>query len=219
MASVRGDIFSGSAATPDAPVPGQAGGAQDDPDAGLTAIKSRDARFNKETFLSEVQSTFYLVEEAWTQQRPDVSRKVMSDSLWQQHRVQMEGYAGAGKRNVLDGLAVLSLTVIAVHSEAGYDTIAVRVLASSADYDVDDRSGKVLRGRKEVEQWQEDWTFQRSSSAITPEAGGTLTDKCPNCGAPLEVDLTGQCKYCKATISSGTYDWVLTRISQVPRAY
>lgn len=207
IAGIRGDIF-----------PGQSAPAADDPEVGLSAIKAKDARFNKDTFLGEVQKTFYLVEEAWTQQRPEMSRQVMSDNLWQQHRVQMEGYAGAGKRNVLDGLCVLSITVLAVHTDSDLDTITTRILASSADYDVDTRSSKLLRGSRNPAQWQEDWTFQRSASAHTPEAGGTLTDKCPNCGAPLDLDLTGVCKYCKAPVSSGTYDWVLARIARVPRA-
>ena len=38
-------------------------------------------------------------------------------------------------------------------------------------------------------------------------------------GAPLDLDLAGVCKYCKAPISSGAYDWVLARIAQVPAYY
>ena len=77
-------------------------------------------------------------------------------------------------------------------------------------------NGRVVRGNKQVNQWAEDWTFQRSGSATTPVGGGTLTAKCPNCGAPLDLDLAGTCKYCKAPVSSGAYDWVLARIAQLP---
>ena len=73
-----------------------------------------------------------------------------------------------------------------------------------------------------VQQWAEDWTFQRSASGRhhpVTRAVAPWTAKCPNCGAPLELDFTGVCKYCKALVSTGTYDWVLARIAQVPRAY
>jgi hypothetical protein len=43
-----------------------------------------------------------------------------------------------------------------------------------------------------------------------------MSQRCPNCGAPLDVDLAGVCKYCKASIMGGEYDWVLTRIEQLP---
>ena len=61
----------------------------------------------------------------------------------------------------------------------------------------------------------EDWSFQRSVDRHDPDGGGTLSVKCPNCGAPLDVDLAGVCKYCQAPVMSGDYDWVLARIGQV----
>jgi hypothetical protein len=109
--------------------------------------------------------------------------------------------------------------MIAAHTDQTYDTITVRVRAACADYDVDDQSGRVVRGNHRVGEWQEDWTFQRSSKAKTQPQGGTLSAKCPNCGAPLDVDLAGVCNFCKAPVMSGDYDWVLSRISQVPVAY
>ncbi len=210
ISTVRGDLFPGTAPAATGP---------ETADAGLAAIVAHDPGFNREAFLEQVQRTFFVVQEAWTQRKPEMSRQVMADSLWQQHRVQIQGYLDAHKRNVLEDLAVGDLTVIAAHSDASYDTVTVRVLAACADYDVDDRNDRVVRGNREVEQWMEDWTFQRSSSARTPTGGGTMTAKCPNCGAPLDLDLAGECRYCKAPVSSGAYDWVLARISQVPRAY
>ncbi len=211
ISTVRGDLFPGSEPPPSTGPEGS--------EAGLAAISGRDPGFNREVFLEQVQRTFFVVQEAWTQRKPEMSRQVMADGLWQQHRVQIQGYIDGHKRNVLEDLSVGSLTVIAAHTDANYDTVTVRVLAACADYDIDDRSEKVVRGDRRVEQWMEDWTFQRSSAAQTPAAGGTMTQKCPNCGAPLDLDLSGECRYCKAPVSSGAYDWVLARISQVPRAY
>jgi predicted lipid-binding transport protein (Tim44 family) len=204
--SVRGDLFPGTADTAMHP---------ESSAEGLAAITAHDPAFEKEAFLEQVQRTFFVVQEAWSQRKPDMSRQVMADGLWQQHKVQIQGYIDAHKRNVLEDLAVADLTIIAAHSDATYDTITVRVTACCADYDVDDQSGKIVRGNKAVENWMEDWTFQRSSSATTKPAGGTMSAHCPNCGAPLDLDLAGVCKYCKAPISSGQYDWVLARIAQV----
>jgi predicted lipid-binding transport protein (Tim44 family) len=208
--SVRGDLFPGSAPAATAP---------ESSEEGLAAITAHDPGFSKEAFLDQVQRTFFIVQEAWTERQPGLSRQVMADGLWQQHRVQIQGYTDAHKRNVLEDLSVGDLTIIAAHHDANYDTITVRVLAACADYDVNDQNGRVIRGDKHVGQWMEDWTFQRSGSATTPAGGGTLAQKCPNCGAPLDLDLSGACKYCKAPVSSGAYDWVLARIAQVPAYY
>ena len=203
---MQGDLFPGTAAAAAGP---------ESSEQGLATIVAHDPGFSREVFRQQVQRTFFIVQEAWTQRQPGLSRQVMADGLWQQHRVQIQGYLDAHKRNVLEDLAVGDLTIIGAHRDANYETITVRVLAASADYDVDDEHGRVIRGDKRVGQWTEDWTFQRSASATTPTGGGTLTAKCPNCGAPLDLDLEGECKYCKAPVSSGAYDWVLARIAQV----
>jgi predicted lipid-binding transport protein (Tim44 family) len=205
--SVRGDLFPGTHA--------DAHAAASPVEDGLAQIEAHDPAFSQEPFLESVQKSFFIVQEAWTDRKPEMSRQVMADGVWQQHQVQIQKYVDEHKRNVLEDLAVGDLRILSAHSDQTYDTITVRVFAACADYDVDDKSGKVVRGNKSVEQWQEDWTFQRSSSATTKPGAGTLNSKCPNCGAPLNVDLQGVCGYCHQPIMGGKYDWVLARISQV----
>ncbi len=206
-ASIPGELFPQSHA--------QAMQAASPVDVGLAAIKAHDPAFDLEQFTQQVQRSFFIVEEAWSERKPEMSRQVMADSLWLQHRDQIQGYVKGQKRNMLDYLAVSNIWPVAAHSDSNYDTITVRIVAACADYDVDDRNGRVVRGDKQVKQWAEDWTFERSSKAVTKEGGTALGAKCPNCGAPLDVDLSGTCRYCKAPIMSGEYDWVLARISQV----
>jgi predicted lipid-binding transport protein (Tim44 family) len=186
------------------------------PEAGIAAIQAHDPEFNIETFKSSVERSFFVVEEAWSELKPDMSRRVMADGLWQQHRTQIQGYQTNGTRNVLDGLAVGRVDLMSASTDDQFDTITVRIFAACADYDINVASGKVVRGnKKDMENWQEDWIFQRSSKATTKAGGGTMQERCPNCGAPLDVDLAGVCTHCRAPIMSGQYDWVLTRIDQV----
>ena len=39
-------------------------------------------------------------------------------------------------------------------------------------------------------------------------------NNCPNCGAPLAISMAGNCEYCSANVTSGEFDWVLSRIEQ-----
>ncbi|HVS44779.1 MAG TPA: TIM44-like domain-containing protein [Candidatus Dormibacteraeota bacterium] len=182
---------------------------------GIAAITAHDPAFDESAFIGEAERGFFVVQQAWTELKPDLSRRVMADGIWQQHRTQIEQYVAQGRRNVLEQLAVGNARIIAAHSDQSYDTLTLRFLAACADYDIDVKSGRIVRGNRSVDQWSEDWVFQRSSSATTNPKGGTLSSKCPNCGAPLDLDLAGVCSYCKAPVMSGRYDWVLTRIDQV----
>ncbi|HVM63793.1 MAG TPA: TIM44-like domain-containing protein [Acidimicrobiales bacterium] len=183
---------------------------------GLAAITAHDPAFDVEAFKASVERCFFIVEQAWSDQKPEMSRRVMADGIWQQHRAQIEQHQRNGTRNMLDGLAVGKVSIVGASSDQQHDTITARILATCADYDVQASSGKVVRGDKHtMTPFQEDWVFQRSSSATTPTSGGTMDQHCPNCGAPLDLDLAGVCRYCRAPVMSGQYDWVLIRIDQV----
>jgi len=185
---------------------------------GLAEITAHDPGFNEADFLSDVNRAFFTIQQAWTERRPEISRQVMHDGIWQQHQFQIQQYLTANKANVLENLAIQNTRLVAADSDDAFDTIVVRFFASCADYDIDlsDDKHKVTRGSKRIEPWAEDWVFQRSAKAVTKPNGGTMAKKCPNCGAPLDLDLAGICKYCRAPVMSGEFDWVLTRIEQLP---
>lgn len=189
-----------------------------DVEAGLTKIKEHDPAFNEDDMLSDVNRAFFTIQQAWTERKPELSRQVMHDGIWQQHKFQIDQYISANKQNVLENLAIQNSRIVAADSDESFDTVVVRYFASCADYDIelDDEKRKIVRGSKQIADWAEDWVYQRSSKAVTKPNAGTMNKKCPNCGAPLDLDLAGVCKYCKAPVMSGEFDWVLTRIEQLP---
>jgi hypothetical protein len=185
---------------------------------GLAEITAHDPAFDATAFVSGCERAFFVVQKAWSDREPGLSRQVMHDGIWQQHKFQIEQYVSSQRRNMLDNLAVQNAVVVALDSDTSYDSATLRFFASCADYDIDvsNDKHKVVRGNKAISEWAEDWLFQRSSTAVTKPGAGTLNQKCPNCGAPLDLDLAGSCKYCKAPVMSGQFDWVLVRIEQLP---
>ena len=185
---------------------------------GLGEVSAHDPAFDPTAFVSDCERAFFVIQKAWIDRDPGLSRQVMHDGIWQQHKFQIDQYISGQKQNVLDNLAVQNAWLVAVDSDASFDSATVRFFASCADYDIDLSSDKhkVVRGSKDINEWAEDWLFQRSSAAVTKPGAGTLNQKCPNCGAPLELDLAGVCHYCKAPVMSGQFDWVLVRIEQLP---
>ncbi|HET9051045.1 MAG TPA: TIM44-like domain-containing protein [Candidatus Dormibacteraeota bacterium] len=204
------DVFGGATLEGTHPA---ASGPVEDVQGGLAAIAAHDHAFNEEAFLGQAQASFFTIQQAWMECRPEMSRAVMADGLAQQTAMQLAEYVRDNRRNRLDGLTVANATVVGAHSDATYDTITVRFSCASADYDVDATSGRRVRGWTDVRPWTEDWIFQRSSSATTRVAG-LMSHACPNCGAPINVNAQGVCEYCGQQVMSGRYDWVLSRIDQ-----
>jgi predicted lipid-binding transport protein (Tim44 family) len=183
-------------------------------DATLAALKERDPGFDEQGFLNGVSTSFTLVQKAWCDRQPSESRKVMADGIWVRHKQQIDEQLAAHRHNVLEDLHIGRSEIIDAATDADSDSITVRLHAYSRDYDVDDASGQIVRGDRVVRLWTEDWTITRSSTAVT-KAGQETRQQCPNCGAPLNLDDTGTCAYCKEMVMAGKYDWVLSRIEQV----
>jgi hypothetical protein len=93
-----------------------------------------------------------------------------------------------------------------------YNSITLRIFAQGYDYTVDQNEKVVAGSNKKLRQWSEYWTFVRYSKAKPAPARADLN--CPNCGAPLKVSATGICEYCNGKITSGEFDWVLSKIEQ-----
>ena len=189
------------------------GAAELDPRTGLATIKTADPHFDPQVFRGRVQQAFMALQQAWQDRDLHASRPFMSPGLYLGWSSQVQQLIDLHKKNVLDGLHVDAVDVVKVVHGHAFDDVTVRIAATCADYEVDERNGKVIFGSKTQSQFVEYWTFQRSVATQTTDR--SILDKvCPNCGAPLEINQVGECRYCNAAVTSGRFDWVLSRIEQ-----
>ena len=85
--------------------------------------------------------------------------------------------------------------------------------ATGLDYVVRDGDGHVVRGSTEPRAPVHASTG-RSSAAPGASRPTRTRPECPSCGAPLAIGMAGDCRYCKAKVTTGEFDWVLSRIEQ-----
>ena len=189
------------------------GAAELDPQTGLATIMREDSSFDPEAFRGRAQQAFFALEQAWQDRDLHASRPFMSPGLYLGWSSQVQQLIELHKKNLLEGLRLDALDVVKVVHGQAFDDVTVRMVATCADYEVDERNGRVIFGSRTPSQFVEYWTFQRSVGTQT--TGRSILDKvCPNCGAPLEINQVGECKYCNAAVTSGRFDWVLSRIEQ-----
>jgi predicted lipid-binding transport protein (Tim44 family) len=184
-----------------------------DPEAGLAAIRASDPAFDPNAFVTRVREAFTTLQDAWIDRNVDTGRGFMSPGLYFSWSAQVETMLEERRKNMMDDLRIDSVRPVAVVHGRVFDDVTVRIDASCADYEVDEATGNVVFGSKRSEPFTEYWTFQRAVGVQTG-ANSLLDKKCPNCGAPLDVNQIGECKYCKAAVTSGRFDWVLSRIEQ-----
>jgi len=181
----------------------------------LAALQTKDPNFNQQMFLDRAQAAFFALQKAWMDRNLEPARVYMSDGIYHRWKTQIDAMIAAHKKNMLDNLVIGGVQIVKVQTDPNFDTITVRIDASAADYEVDDTTAnKVIYGSRQNQNFTEYWTFIRSGSARTKAGEGAEVTQCPNCGAPLSINESGVCSYCKAVVTSGQFGWVLDNITQ-----
>jgi hypothetical protein len=181
----------------------------------LAALQAKDPNFNQQMFLDRAQAAFFALQKAWMDRNLEPARVYMSDGIYHRWKTQIDAMIAAHKKNMLDNLVIGGVQIVKVQTDPNFDTITVRIDASAADYEVDDTTAnKVIYGSRQNQNFTEYWTFIRSASARTKAGEGAEVTQCPNCGAPLSINESGVCSYCKAVVTSGQFGWVLDNITQ-----
>ncbi len=181
--------------------------------AGIAALTAADPKFSLAAFKGRVAQAFLTLQNAWSGQNLEAGRAFLSPGAFFSWSAQLETLAAEGRRNVMENVAVQGIDVVRVVHGRVFDDLTVRVSATAADFEVD-QDNRIVFGDRRVLPFSECWTFQRSIGAASSDKPGTLESTCPNCGAPVALTQIGQCRYCKAAVTSGKFDWVVSRIEQ-----
>ena len=181
--------------------------------ASIRAEFERDnPEFSWGTFEARARLIFNELQAAWSTLNWERARPHETDNLFQMHQYWIEAYKRQHLRNLIDDCAVAAMQPVKLQEDTFYHGITLRIWAEGRDYTVD-ANGNVVSGSKQNKRrWSEYWTFIRNRKA---KSGAVHTDlNCPNCGSPLKVNASGICEFCGGKITSGEFDWVLSKIEQ-----
>jgi predicted lipid-binding transport protein (Tim44 family) len=180
---------------------------------GVAGLAASDPSFAMDAFIGRTKTAFRALQAAWCGQNLDAGRAFLSPGAYFSWRAQLETMAAEGRRNVMENLVVRRIDPVRIVHGRVFDDVTVRVTATAADFEID-QNNHIVFGDRTVRPFTEDWTFQRSVGVATLQKPGTLENTCPNCGAPIALTQIGECRYCKAAVTSGKFDWVVSRIEQ-----
>lgn len=178
----------------------------------LAKIKETDPSFSEERFLERAKNAFMIVQNSWSEQNLETMRPFVSNGIMSRFSIQVDIQKAEGYRNRLSDIQIISADIFAVTSDNLYDRIDVAFSVLLDDEDVELKTEKVLRENESS--FTEYWTFLRRRGAKSHNKEGLIEGRCPNCGGNIKITESGNCEYCKAFVSSGEYDWILTEITQ-----
>jgi len=180
---------------------------------GLAAIKARDPNFDQAAFLDRAQTAFFKLQQAWQARNQDLARDVMSDALYERHKMQTDQLLANHQIDMLENIVIGHASIVGVSAGTPYDSIVVAISATMTDYTIDENTKQVVSCLKFPQTFTERWTFIRRADAKTAAGSTQLASSCPSCGAPLSLQ-NGRCTYCGAPMRTLSADWVVDSIEQ-----
>jgi hypothetical protein len=143
------------------------------------------------------------------------TRTFMANGLYRAHQALLE-LRTRSEVTCSGTWRAVGATVVGATRSQLVEEVRVRVHCQGWRMERHEPTGLTLRGGPEGSAWSEDLTFARAAGAVTPASGGLPASRCPSCGAHLDLDPGGACRYCKGVVTAGNYDWVLVSWQREP---
>lgn len=182
----------------------------------LTALQSHDPAFTELQFIKRVLVAFDKIQAAWCAQDLRTVRPFISDGVHERFSLQFQEQKAEGYRDHMEDIHVTGAHLVALSSPGMFDEVSVRIDARAKDWRESLKDGTRMSGSLLAEPFTEVWTFLRKRGAATVASKpGLIEGNCPNCGAAIEMNQSANCAHCTALLRSGTFDWVLSEITQI----
>jgi Tim44-like domain len=179
----------------------------------MRQLKRADKNFSEAQFKDLASTVFVILRECVERKDLGQARPYVSSSSFRRFISEIDELKNKNWTRHIDKLKIEKVDIINVVHDGPYFYIAVKIDSSAIDYTVSDKDKNLISGKKQKRSFSEKWTFMRSDKVMTPkESAEVMSKKCPNCGAAIEVNALGKCRYCESELTSGNFSWVLSEI-------
>lgn len=129
---------------------------------GLAEVAAVVPGFDAEQFPEEAMDIFFRIQSAWGSRDLDGVQGLLAPDVRRELQRDLDVLRAEGKINRLENIAVRRSEIQEAWVEAGRALVTIHFLATLLDYTVDERSGAIVGGSKEVPtKFEEYWTFVR----------------------------------------------------------
>jgi predicted lipid-binding transport protein (Tim44 family) len=176
------------------------------------ALLAADPKLEERAVLARIVAIYHRLNTAWSARELASVRADLSEGLHDYLRYWVDAYRRQGLVNRIEDAAIQRIELVKLQRDPWFDALTVRVFARGIDYTMRELDEALVGGSPtQPRHYSEYWSLIRGAD-VRGEARSELG--CPNCGAPLTINMAGSCEHCSAHVTRGEFDWVLSRIEQ-----
>ena len=175
------------------------------------AVQRFDPSFSSEQMLTFAKDTFIAVQNAWCARDLEPVRGLMHNNLYNTTVKQVQAKIDQHVTYHYENYTFKNVYLTSYVRDSEYEYITVYLNTEYIDYQTSDDTGEILRGDRNTM-----WKMRYLMKFMRSVGGSSEAPRfCPNCGAPLDISSSGKCEYCGSTVTTGSFDWLLSDFTTV----
>ncbi len=171
----------------------------------INEIKKYIPSFDANKFLLNGYGIFVRIEEAWMNFDLEKVRDCITDEMFNMYESQLTSMEMNGEQNIMKDFKLINSAVTQASKQNNMLQVKARYTVEFYDYIINRSTKAVVRGNSNRKmRMVYEFTFIR-------DIENKKLDKCPNCGAEININSAGICKYCNSKLVDDSKDWVMSK--------
>ena len=164
--------------------------------------------FDESDFLSKVNNIYVMLCTSLMTNNLNRVKHFLSNALFEEYKNKLDKLNSKNIIQIYDELNVHG-TIIDFEELDDKFVIKVNMRAKYLDYIIDKNTREFISGNKNY-RIEKNKTLVFTKLKDAKKLG--IVRQCPYCGASMDLNNTGVCKFCKNTFDMTNYDWILEEI-------
>lgn len=171
-------------------------------------LKKIDATLDVETAKQEFFEIYKKLQIAWMNFDTKTIKEITTDEMYNMYSSQLKTLSMKKQKNIMSEITYEDAKIYDIKEENGIITLRVFLTVKCFDY-VCDENNNVVRGRKDKKvRISYSLTFVKSKVSEDKE-------KCPNCGALVDITSSEVCPYCRSLLVRTANKYVLSKKTNI----
>ncbi len=172
----------------------------------MDELISLDSTFSVESFLSKVNNIFVMLCTSMMTNNLKRVDHFIGDNLYNRLQSELDELNDNNLIHMYDELNVKNSYIDKVEILDDKYIIDVVLTSRYLSYYIDKTTKDYVKGDREYRLEKANY-LRFTKKIITKNLG--IVQKCPTCGASMDLNNTGICPFCKKVFSQEDYDWIL----------
>ena len=171
----------------------------------INEIKKYIPSFDANKFLLNGYGIFVRIEEAWMNFDLEKVRDCITDEMFNMYESQLTSMEMNGEQNIMKDFKLINSAVTQASKQNNMLQVKTRYTVEFYDYIINRSTKAIVRGNSNRKmRMVYEFTFIK-------DIENKKLDKCPNCGAEININSAGICEYCNSKLVDDSKDWVMSK--------